>query len=757
MSFPEVVRGGERDQRLARAEGRGGVRRDVGARVDDVVRGRVAKEGSDARVRLRQRGSVVWIQRSGGKWRTGSVRSATVTVNEAEPTLPELSVALQVTVVIPSDGSSSPDGGLHGTFGMFPSKSSDAVALPKLTTDPCGPFASTVMLDGDLTTGPARSGSHASPSPSPSPSCWPGFATAGQLSLSPLIPSPSASSFGSFGNGSQALPSPSPSVFSWPGFEVFGQLSVLSGTPSPSASGPFGVGSQALPSPSPSCSLGRVRGARAVVGAVRDSVAVCVGAVWCRVARVAQAVSVRVLWAGFATLGQLSVLSGRRRRLRRGRSGSGRRRCLAVAVRVLWAGFDVLGQLSVLSGTPSPSAVGARSGWGRGAGVRPCSLAGRRRLRRPFGPFDSRRCSAGSVLGQLSIRSRMPSPSVSNGIGPPLAVAASTAAAMTSGAKKKSQRRRMRYAATDVISRPIAALASTAVPTRPISSLRWATIVENELRRSVHGGSAASRAGRLRARAARCRRGAAPGERRVVGLREGGRSCQTGWAGVLPSRPEGIGRRVCLRRDRWRLFLLRLLSAGFGLWLLLVGFGLSGFCLSGLRVRRRPAAADELRRHAGAADRRRAVAAAMLDPPEGADEPPPEDDPPPPELEPPPSAEPPAAAAGASAASASTGRRLLGGGSGALSGGGAWFLDGYGRHPAVIGRGLLRMRAGANTANARPHSAATTARRHRPTVVSSPPPSRLFHIVPPFRGIDYSFGSPRSRDTTLVRGSAPGE
>ena len=66
----------------------------------------------------------------------------TVTVNVALPVLPCESLALQITVVVPS-GKVEPGAGAHVTAAIGPSTSSVAVGIAKFATDPAGLFAST--------------------------------------------------------------------------------------------------------------------------------------------------------------------------------------------------------------------------------------------------------------------------------------------------------------------------------------------------------------------------------------------------------------------------------------------------------------------------------------------------------------------------------------------------------------------------------------------------------------------------------------
>src|SRR5215831_19468863 len=86
---------------------------------------------------------------------TGAVVSLTVTVNDAEATLPALSDAVHVTVVVPS-GKVDPDAGVHVT-GTTPSTSSSADAV-YVTTAPAGLVASAVMFAGTVITGGIVSG-----------------------------------------------------------------------------------------------------------------------------------------------------------------------------------------------------------------------------------------------------------------------------------------------------------------------------------------------------------------------------------------------------------------------------------------------------------------------------------------------------------------------------------------------------------------------------------------------------------------------
>src|SRR6185295_18035455 len=85
---------------------------------------------------------------------TGPVVSVTVTVNDAAPLLPFVSVAVQFTVVGPS-GKVVPLAGVQVT-GRDPSTRSLADAV-KLKTAPLEPVASTVAFAGTVTTGPVVS------------------------------------------------------------------------------------------------------------------------------------------------------------------------------------------------------------------------------------------------------------------------------------------------------------------------------------------------------------------------------------------------------------------------------------------------------------------------------------------------------------------------------------------------------------------------------------------------------------------------
>jgi uncharacterized protein YhbP (UPF0306 family) len=80
--------------------------------------------------------------------------SVTVTVNEAAPLLPRVSVAVHVTVVAPT-GNVAPLAGVQLT-GTLPSIPSFAVAV-YVKIAPVAPVASTVAWAGTVTTGPVVS------------------------------------------------------------------------------------------------------------------------------------------------------------------------------------------------------------------------------------------------------------------------------------------------------------------------------------------------------------------------------------------------------------------------------------------------------------------------------------------------------------------------------------------------------------------------------------------------------------------------
>ena len=87
---------------------------------------------------------------SDGSFNSGGVVSATVTLKEAEPTLPALSVTEHVTFVEPN-ANVEPDEGVQ-VGAKEPSTASNAEAV-NVTTAPVGPVASTVMSAGTVTTG----------------------------------------------------------------------------------------------------------------------------------------------------------------------------------------------------------------------------------------------------------------------------------------------------------------------------------------------------------------------------------------------------------------------------------------------------------------------------------------------------------------------------------------------------------------------------------------------------------------------------
>src|SRR5207244_10511677 len=95
----------------------------------------------------------VSTEKSAGTVTTGGVVSLrdTVTVKEAEPVLPCASVALHVTVVVPT-GKLLPDGGLHVGVSE-PSTMSVAVASPYVTVFPPGSSVEVVTFAGTVTLG----------------------------------------------------------------------------------------------------------------------------------------------------------------------------------------------------------------------------------------------------------------------------------------------------------------------------------------------------------------------------------------------------------------------------------------------------------------------------------------------------------------------------------------------------------------------------------------------------------------------------
>src|SRR5437879_5778955 len=87
--------------------------------------------------------------RSAGTRTAGGVVSTTVTVKVDAATLPVRSVAVQVTVVMPT-GNLAPDAGTHLTA-TGPSMSSTAVGLVYVAGAPDAAVASTERFDGVLT------------------------------------------------------------------------------------------------------------------------------------------------------------------------------------------------------------------------------------------------------------------------------------------------------------------------------------------------------------------------------------------------------------------------------------------------------------------------------------------------------------------------------------------------------------------------------------------------------------------------------
>jgi hypothetical protein len=85
-----------------------------------------------------------------GRFNVGGILSRTVILKEADPVLPDLSVAEQDTTVEPM-AKVEPEAGVQVGL-MTPSTLSSAVAL-NVTTAPRGTAASTVMSDGTVTTG----------------------------------------------------------------------------------------------------------------------------------------------------------------------------------------------------------------------------------------------------------------------------------------------------------------------------------------------------------------------------------------------------------------------------------------------------------------------------------------------------------------------------------------------------------------------------------------------------------------------------
>jgi hypothetical protein len=87
---------------------------------------------------------------SDGTVNFGGVLSATVTLKEAEPTLPALSVTEHVTMAEPNMNVEPDEGVQVGV--KEPSTTSNAEAV-NVTTAPAGPVALTVMSAGTVTTG----------------------------------------------------------------------------------------------------------------------------------------------------------------------------------------------------------------------------------------------------------------------------------------------------------------------------------------------------------------------------------------------------------------------------------------------------------------------------------------------------------------------------------------------------------------------------------------------------------------------------
>lgn len=96
---------------------------------------------------------VAWTETFAGSDKVGGVVSRTVTVKLAEPELPRLSLATQVTVIAPS-GNVDPEIGVQLT-GRAPSTTSAAEgAGVYVSAAPSDVNASSVVLAGTLTTGP---------------------------------------------------------------------------------------------------------------------------------------------------------------------------------------------------------------------------------------------------------------------------------------------------------------------------------------------------------------------------------------------------------------------------------------------------------------------------------------------------------------------------------------------------------------------------------------------------------------------------
>jgi hypothetical protein len=94
---------------------------------------------------------VVVTEMGAGKISVGGVLSCTVTLNDADPCLPRLSDAVQLTVVVVTPNV-DPDAGVQFTRATGPSCVSVALAV-NVTTAPLADVASTVMFDGTVTVG----------------------------------------------------------------------------------------------------------------------------------------------------------------------------------------------------------------------------------------------------------------------------------------------------------------------------------------------------------------------------------------------------------------------------------------------------------------------------------------------------------------------------------------------------------------------------------------------------------------------------
>ena len=84
---------------------------------------------------------------SAGRLTEGEVVSWTVTVEDAEPTLPAASLAVHVTVVIPS-GKVDPEGGQTSVTALTVS----VAVAEKVATAPLGPVASRVIGSPNIVT-----------------------------------------------------------------------------------------------------------------------------------------------------------------------------------------------------------------------------------------------------------------------------------------------------------------------------------------------------------------------------------------------------------------------------------------------------------------------------------------------------------------------------------------------------------------------------------------------------------------------------